>query len=136
MNILKALPLFFAFFLFGCAAKAPLLYPNEYLKSAGEEKALSDINECRGKADAYVKSGAGKKLVKSTAVGTGAGAAIGAAGGAVAGNMARGAGMGAATGAASGLVYGLVKTSEPTPAYKGFVNKCLKEKGYEVIGWE
>ena len=27
-------------------------------------------------------------------------------------------------------------TSKPTENYKGYVDACLREKGYEVIGWQ
>jgi len=134
--ILKVLPLIFALFLLGCAAKGPVLYPNAYLKSVGNEKASGDIDECKGNADAYVNSNAGKDAVKSTAAGSAAGAVIGGAAGAVTGDIAGSAGVGAATGAASGLVYSMFKGSEPNPVYKSFVERCLREKGYEIIGWE
>ena len=128
--------LIFALLLFGCAAKGPALYPDAYLKSAGEEKALSDIDECKSGADTYVKSSAGEEAVRSAVAGGAAGAVIGGAAGAVTGDIGGGAGVGAATGAASGLLYSLFKRSEPSPVYKSFVEKCLRDKGYEVIGWE
>ncbi|MCX5814565.1 MAG: cell envelope biogenesis protein OmpA [Proteobacteria bacterium] len=134
--ILKILPLIFVLLMFGCSAKGPVLYPNTYLKSVGEEKALRDINECKNNADAYITSSAGKEALKSTAGGSAAGALIGGAAGAVTGDIAGSAGIGAVTGAASGLLYGLAKGSEPSPVYKSFVEKCLREKGYEVIGWQ
>ncbi|MCX5815462.1 MAG: glycine zipper family protein [Proteobacteria bacterium] len=126
----------FALLLFGCATKGPALYPNAYLKSVGEEKAFSDIDECKSSADTYITSSAGKEAAKSTVVGSAAGAVIGGAAGAVTGDIAGSAGVGAATGAASGLLYGIAKGSQPSPLYKSFVEKCLREKGYEVIGWE
>jgi outer membrane lipoprotein SlyB len=43
---------------------------------------------------------------------------------------------GAATGATVGAVHGTVKSAEPSPIYKGFVDRCLRERGYEVIGWQ
>ncbi|HEY3277254.1 MAG TPA: hypothetical protein VGJ94_11580 [Syntrophorhabdaceae bacterium] len=128
--------LIFALLLFGCATKGPVLYPNEYLKSVGEEKASGDIDECKSGADTYVKSSGGQEAVKGTAVGGAAGAVIGGAAGAVTGDIGGGAGIGAATGAASGLLYSIFKTSEPNPVYKSFMEKCLRDKGYEVIGWD
>ena len=56
--------------------------------------------------------------------------------GAVLGSVGRGAGAGAAAGAAGGLVRGLFRGREPTPVYRRFVERCLSDKGYEVIGWE
>jgi len=120
----------------GCASQRPTLYPNAHLKNVGEERAQQDIDECKRSADAYVKSDKVKETVKDTAVGGAAGAVIGGVAGAVTGDLGRGAGVGAATGAASGLIYGLFKASEPSPVYKEFVDRCLREKGYEPIGWE
>lgn len=44
--------------------------------------------------------------------------------------------IGAAGGAAGGFVGGTAKASQPSPVYMNFVNRCLGEKGYQVIGWE
>jgi hypothetical protein len=52
------------------------------------------------------------------------------------GGAGRGAAIGAATGATAGAVHGAVKSSGPSPIYKNFVDRCLREKGYEVIGWQ
>ena len=53
---------------------------------------------------------------------------------------ARFAAAGAAGGAAAGTTRTFFKwlfgTSEPSGPYRGFVEKQLHEKGYEVIGWE
>ncbi len=136
ISVLIILAFAAVFFIYGCSTRAPVLYPNAHMKSAGEEKVVGDIDECRNSADAYVKSDAGKDAVKRTAKGGAGGAVIGGVAGAVSGDLARGAGVGAATGAASGLVYSLFKGMEPSPVYKSFVEKCLREKGYDVIGWE
>lgn len=122
----------------GCAARtqSPVLYPNNYLKSVGETQAQNDIEECSHMAEAYIKANPGAKVVGGTIVGGAGGAVVGGAVGAVTGNLARGASIGAAAGAASGLVRGLYRASKPTPVYKAFVNRCLREKGYEPIGWE
>jgi len=36
----------------------------------------------------------------------------------------------------AGAVHGTVKSAGPSPIYKGFVDRCLRERGYEVIGWQ
>ncbi len=120
----------------GCASHGPVLYPNAHLKMAGAEQAQRDIEECDLLASEYVKSNAGKTVAKSTAAGGAAGTVIGGAGGAVAGNLKRGSAIGAATGAAAGLVRGVSKSSQPSPVHKKFVERCLRERGYDPIGWE
>lgn len=119
--------------------QSPVLYPNAKLKEAGKAQAEADISACRSLADDYVSSGAAtaKEIGKDTAVGGVGGAAIGAVAGAVSGAGAgRGAAVGAATGATAGAVHGTAKSVGPSPIYKGFVNRCLHERGYQVIGWQ
>jgi hypothetical protein len=45
------------------------------------------------------------------------------------------AAAGAAGGGASGLLSGLFRGSKPSPTHMNYVDRCLREKGYEVIGW-
>ena len=119
----------------GCAAQKPVLYPNDHLERVGGAQAKQDIEECCQQADEYVQSNPGKQIVGSTVVGGAAGGAVGAAGGAVLGDLGRGAAVGAATGATAGLIRGLFKASEPSPVYRNFVERCLRDRGYEPIGW-
>lgn len=120
----------------GCTMR-PALYPNEHLTNVGREQADADIRQCMELAEEYdVKAKEGKELAKDTAIGAGGGAVAGAVGGAISGNLGGGIAAGAASGAAVGLFYGLFKAAEPSATYKNFVNKCLQEKGYELVGWE
>ena len=96
------------------------------------------------RAEEYVSSAAGRAELEQAAVrgGTGAaiGAAAGAAGGAVVGRAGTGAAVGAAGGGAAGvtrgLIHGLTRKQNPSPVYKTFVNRCLREKNYDPIGWQ
>ncbi|HOG08288.1 MAG: cell envelope biogenesis protein OmpA [Syntrophales bacterium] len=119
----------------GCAT-GPVLYPNSYLREVGEAKAHEDIAECETLADQYVQSDAGIQAAKDMAISAGGGAIIGGAAGAVVGHLGRGVGVGAATGAAAALVRGVIRASEPSPLFKSFMDRCLQERGYEVIGWQ
>jgi hypothetical protein len=124
----------------GCAhIQSPVLYPNAKLQEAGRAQAEAEIAACRSLADDYTSSGAAtaKEIGKDTAVGGVGGAAIGAVAGAVSGGGAgRGAAIGAAVGAAAGAVHGTAKSVGPSHIYKGFVDRCLHERGYQVIGWQ
>lgn len=122
----------------GCArTQQPVLYPNAKLQQVGKAQADRDIEECRTLAGNYVQSTAGKDIGKGTAVGAAGGAAVGAVAGAVSGRGAGfGAAVGAATGATAGLVHGAAKQTEPSPVYKQYVNRCLHERGYDVLGWQ
>ena len=90
-------------------------------------------------------SGAGRgqqvtrDVAGSTAIGAGTGAAIGAVGGAVTGNAGQGAALGAATGGTAGLLHGIFgafQSRDPDPVYANFVDRCLRERGYDPIGWK
>jgi hypothetical protein len=142
-GFLAAIILSFAFV--GCASQRPVLYPNERLQRVGQPAADRDINECMQRAEAYVASGGRNgKALEQAAVGGGTGAAIGAAaggaGGSVWGHAGTGAAAGAAGGAAAGvtrgLIHGLTRKQNPSPVYRNFVDRCLREKGYDPIGWQ
>jgi hypothetical protein len=127
-----------------CGTAKPMLYPNDQYKKVGGDQAERDIADCQSKAQEYVKSGGrGVEMAKEGARNAGVGAAVGAAGGAVGGAIggdpAQGAAVGAATGATAGLLgtmFGwMFRSSEPEPVYRNFVERCLRDKGYDPIGW-
>jgi hypothetical protein len=123
-----------------CSTARPILYPNEHLQGVGQAVADQDIKDCEDKAKlAGVERREGK--AGEVAAGTGVGAGVGAAGGAVGGAISGGAGIGAAIGAASGAVVGFLSSlfgrrRGPSAAYTNFVDRCLREKGYEPTGWQ
>jgi OmpA family protein len=125
-----------------CAPRRPVLYPNEQMQRVGPQVAERDIDDCMRRADQYVSSGARgaqatRDVAGSTAIGAGTGAAIGAVGGAVTGNAGEGAAVGAATGGTAGLLGGIFgASSQPDPVYVNFVERCLRERGYDPIGWK
>jgi hypothetical protein len=123
--------------LWGCADKRPVLYPNAHLKQVGEEAARRDVDECiRFAQESGAEGSKGTEIAKNTAGGAALGGAVGAATGAVLGNLGRGTAAGAAGGAAGGLVKGIFDSGDPDPVFRNFVDRCLREKGYESIGWK
>ncbi len=123
----------------GCAAPKPILYPNAHSQQVGKEVADRDIDECREMAkDAGATASQGKsgQVAGSTRAGGAIGSAAGAVGGAVVGHPGRGAMVGAASGATAGFLRGLFRRSPPSNTYKQFVQRCLKERGYDPVGWE
>ncbi len=118
-------------------SKKPVLYPNATYYDRGPEGAEFDIDQCRDWADAAgAGTGRAGRLAGGTATGAATGAAAGAAAGAIRGG---GAGIGAATGAAAAgagsLVRGLFRWREPDAVERRFVEMCLRERGYQPIGW-
>ena len=120
----------------GCAIKRPVLYPNDHLKEVGLDIAQGDIDYCIKQAKEYVgKQRPAEKVAKQTAFDAAVGAATGAAAGAVIGRAGVGAATGAAGGGALGCVLGIFGSREPDAVFKEFVEHCLRDKGYEPIGW-
>ena len=133
---LVCMPLVFFILIIGCAAKRPVLYPNEQMKQVGEMKAKEEIDACIQLAEAGgAKADKGDEIAKRTAGAAVVGAASGAAWGAFFGDAGRHAGAGAAAAAAGALAHGVVTSGEPDVIFRGFVERCLREKGYDVIGW-
>lgn len=121
-----------SFSLASCASR-PKLYPNETLKSKGKEASEADIDQCMKDAETYLDSSEGKKIVKSTGFGAAVGGAMGAVAGAFYGDIGGGAARGAAIGGAGGAVSGSLT---PDQVKHRYVNQCLADKGYNVIGWD
>ncbi|RJR30468.1 MAG: hypothetical protein C4576_33645 [Desulfobacteraceae bacterium] len=119
----------------GCAER-PVLYPNPHLEKVGNEAAQKDIDECIRMAEEGGAKFTSKtaEVAKDTAEGAIIGGAVGTAAGAVLGELGRGAAAGAAGGAAAGMTRGILH-SERDPVLKNYVDRCLREKGYDPIGW-
>ena len=120
----------------GCAGPQPVLYPNAQFKQGGQPSAESAIAQCRQRADSAKLDESSGRVVKDTAGGALIGSVVGAAVGAVSGDVGRGAAIGAAGGGSRGLIGGLFRSKDPGPVYQAYVNRCLSERGYEVIGWK
>lgn len=120
-----------------CAQQRPVLYPNAHLKYVGRETAESDIEVCLQLAADYgAKEDSGAKVAKDTAKGAAIGGATGTAVGAVTGNLGVGAAAGAAGGGAASMTRSLINSGKPGPVYKKFVDQCLRDKGYQPVGWQ
>ena len=115
-----------------CASR-PKLYPNDRMKAKGKETSEADVNLCLKQADTYLESSEGKKMVKSAGFGAVVGGAIGAVAGVFTGDIGRGAAQGAAMGGAGGAVSGAIS---PDQLKQQYVNECLADKGYRVLGWD
>jgi hypothetical protein len=125
----------------GCSASRPVLYPNPTYQAAGAVASKRDIDDCEALAqDAGASRSQGKpaEMAGNTLLGGGIGAASGAVGGAVIGAAASGSAVGAASGATASLLYSLIGLgqSKPSEPYVSIVDQCLRERGYQVAGWE
>jgi len=111
----------------GCAAQRPVLSPNAKYKQAGPETAGRDIDGCMRLAEQSGSlRGGGERAVSREARGTvasGSSAAVGAA--MYSDSLEERPAAGAAAGSNSG-----------NSPYRDFVQRCLRERGYEVVDWQ
>jgi len=124
----------------GCAgASRPVLYPNDHYLGVGETAARTDVDQCMRLArDFGAPVHGGSAVARDGAAGAAIGGAAAGAWALVSGDAAAGnrALAGAAAGGAAGLVRGSLRAGEPSATYKGFVDRCLGNRGYDVIGWQ
>ena len=118
----------------GCATHQPVVYQTGAAPGAVED-AIAECRQLAANAGAQPTSGVGT-TVRDTATGGAIGAATGAVGGAIAGNARSGAAIGAATGATATLVRNLLTEPAPNPAYRAYVERCLRDRGFDVVGWQ
>jgi outer membrane lipoprotein SlyB len=124
--------------LVGCGASRPVLYQSPNPTVAGDPAAQqSAIDECIASAK---QSGAAHNQAVEAGKQTGGAAAVGAAAGgaagAIGGHAGRGAAMGAAGGAAGGFTRWMLKSGGLDDIQKRYVETCLRERGYQVLGWQ
>jgi len=125
----------------GSASAQPVLYPNATLQRVGDAQGRAEGQACMSRAMA---AGLGP-LQSSNEVGRRAGEGAATAGVASAiGALVTGRGgegllragaVGAAVGGSAGAVSGAFHNDRPNPTYRSFVQRCLGEKGFDVIGW-
>ena len=131
----------------GCAATGsqspnarPVLYPNATLNRVGDGVARAEVDACMARAQSAGLS----PVEQSNAVGqrAGQGAAVGGVAAAV-GALVTGRNLdsiftsglaGAAVGGSAGAVSGAMQ-NRPSSLYRQYVQRCVSDKGFEVIGW-
>lgn len=127
--------------LVACAGPEPILKSTTYLELHGKDQAEREAAVCGLKAE---RSGIEHGTNRSGNAGAGAtlgligGAAVGASAGLIGGptGIAIGAAAGGAVGTVLGLLAGTYKPLQPRQDYAAFVERCLKDKGYETDGWQ
>ena len=119
------------------AAKHPILAPNEHLQEMTADAVQRDIDECiRMAKEAGPGAARGKQIAGQTTGGAAIGAAAGAVAGAITGSPGLGAASGAAGGATGGLVRGLFRSTSLDAGQRRYVEECLRQKGYQPVGWQ
>ena len=125
-----------AFVSVGCSTQRPVLYPDPYYRHVGKSKAEQDIDTCMDSARyAGLEESRAGRVAKESGTGAAVGGAAGGAYGLVRGDAGKSAAAGAAAGAATGAVRSGLRSGEPPPILRRYVERCLRDKGYDVIGW-
>jgi hypothetical protein len=124
-----------------CAGPEPIFKSTTYLQFHGQQQAEQEAAVCAIKAQrAGLQHGTNRSgnAGAGAALGVIGGAAVGASAGLVGGptGIAIGAAAGGAVGGILGLFAGTYKPLHPEADYAAFVERCLKEKGYETNGWQ
>ena len=126
----------FTLMLNACAAKRPVLYPNNQLKEIGQSKANQEIDDCIRLATEYQAGGdKGTEIAEDTGKAGVVGAATGAVIGVITGDIGRATAIGGAGAATATMGSGIMRSDEPDPVFKQFVDQCLRDKGFQPIGW-
>ncbi|MBK8072239.1 MAG: glycine zipper family protein [Ramlibacter sp.] len=131
----------------GCASTGPnspsaqpVLYPNAHYNRVGDVQAKGEVSSCIVKATQAgltpdEKNNAVARSAGQGAATVGVGTAVGAAvSGHGLGGTVRAGVAGAAIGGSMGAVSGAFQ-DRPNAVYRQFVQRCLADKGFDVIGW-
>jgi len=131
----------------GCAATGPhspsakpVLYPNATLARLGEAQAKADADDCMARAaqaglTADQKTNDVGRRAGEGAAAAGAASVVGALITGRVSDLLRAGAAGAAMGGTAGAVSGAFNNDKANPVYRQFVQRCLSDKGFDVIGW-
>ncbi len=123
------------------ATARPVLYPNATFNRLGEAQAQAEVNACLSRASASGLSPTQSSNEVGRRAGEGAATAgvASAIGALITGRggegVLRAGAAGAAVGGSAGAVSGAFHNDRPNPVYRNFVQRCVAEKGLELIGW-
>ncbi|MCB1859079.1 MAG: glycine zipper family protein [Gammaproteobacteria bacterium] len=125
--------------LVGCAGseKRPVFYPNAYTIAVGKEQSEQDIRQCMELArDWGIAEKRDGEVGQKAATGALLGGVSSGVWGLIRGDAGELALAGALAGGSVGGIKGAVDSREFNPTFKRFVERCLSDRGYDVIGWE
>ncbi|MES2188687.1 MAG: glycine zipper family protein [Pseudomonadota bacterium] len=131
----------------GCAATGPnspsarpVLYPNATLNRVGAAQGQVEVDGCISRAMAAgltpdEKTNAVARRAGEGAATAGVASAVGALLTGRSSDVLRSGAIGAAVGGSAGAVSGAFHNDKPNGTYRQFVQRCLSERGFDVIGW-
>lgn len=123
----------------GCATPSPVVYQKAKPNGTQSQRVAQDVAQCRARAQAAVGINArsANQAAQSGARAGTIGFAATAVGAVV--NSSKDAWQRARAAAAAGVVGAATKAAlewnDPDDAYQEYVERCLSERGHEVLGW-
>ena len=94
-----------------CIKERPALYPNELVRAGGAAAAEREIDDCMQRAEDFVdKAKRGEVIFEENITGS--------------------------RGLSGGMALESNFKQDPTPTYRTYVNRCLRQKGYEPLAWK
>ncbi len=107
------------------------------MQQVGHYQARLDTDDCMALADSYeVNRTRDGEVGSKAASGALIGGATAGAWGIVRGDAGERALAGALAGGTAGAVKGGVDSRRISPVFQRFVEQCLRDRGYQVIGWQ
>ncbi|MBT9476147.1 glycine zipper family protein [Polaromonas sp.] len=132
----------------GCAtsgsdggAGQPVLYPNATLQRVGDVQGRVEAEGCmaRARAAGLGPTQSSHEVARRAGEGAATAGVASAVGALITGRggegLLRAGAVGAAVGGSAGAVSGAFHRDRPNPVYRSFVQRCLGEKGFDLIGW-
>ena len=119
----------------------PVLAPNTKFTSVGNEKANQDVDLCIADADEYLRQYKMQKIAKESARKAAIGAGVGAISGVLSKGNLKSTLTGGLVGAGVGAIIGAAMSAgedkiTPDQMKQKYVNQCLANEGYSVLGWQ
>ncbi len=124
----------------GSPSAKPVLYPNAALTRVGDAQAKAEVDGCMARAGQagltpdQKNNQVGRRAGEGAAT-AGVASAVGALITGRSSDILRAGATGAAIGGSAGAVSGAFNSDKVNPVYRQFVQRCLSEKGFDVIGW-
>ncbi|MCP5406319.1 MAG: cell envelope biogenesis protein OmpA [Chromatiaceae bacterium] len=133
--LLLLLPLSLA----GCASgpKRPLFYFSSHEQPVSKVQSDWDTDQCMALArQAGVAENRDGEVGRKAASGALLGGIAAGAWSLVRGGGGENLLAGAVAGGATGAAKGAIDSTEQSPIFRRYVERCLRERGYDVIGWK
>lgn len=123
----------------GCATAPPrpLFYFGSYEEPVSKVQSDRDTDECMALArQAGVQENRDGQVGRKAASGALLGGIAAGAWSLIRGNGGDTVVAGAVAGGATGAAKGAIDSTEQNPIFRRYVERCLRERGYDVIGWK